>query len=204
MQGDRPGHGGDVPDPHAPPRQEGRVPALQAVRRARLGPDHLRRGAPAARPGVPRHGPDPGPPPARADGHADPRGRPRGRRLQPDRPEEVRRALARAGNARAGSPRPTAPRSASPCPTTLRMEYAVAEWRHKYRIASENPAKDDVVDRLLEQLRRTSSVLIIGQYLKQLRQLQQALRHCRSSPARRRTPSARTCTASSAAARSGS
>ena len=27
------------------------------------------------------------------------------------------------------------------------MEYAVAEWRNKYRIASENPAKDDVVGR---------------------------------------------------------
>ena len=25
------------------------------------------------------------------------------------------------------------------------MEYAVAEWRHKYRIASENPAKEDMV-----------------------------------------------------------
>ena len=32
------------------------------------------------------------------DGHAHPRGRPRGRRLLADRPEEVRRALARTGN----------------------------------------------------------------------------------------------------------
>jgi DNA excision repair protein ERCC-3 len=52
----------------------------------------------------------------------------------------------------------------------LRMEYAVAEWRHKYRLASENPAKDDVVGRLLERY-RGSRILIIGQYLKQLRQL---------------------------------
>jgi DNA excision repair protein ERCC-3 len=55
-------------------------------------------------------------------------------------------------------------------PEALRMEYAVAEWRHKYRIASENPAKDDVVARLLERY-KNNRVLIIGQYLKQLRQL---------------------------------
>lgn len=52
----------------------------------------------------------------------------------------------------------------------LRMEYAVAEWRNKYRIASENPAKEDVVGRLLERY-RDARVLIIGQYLTQLRQL---------------------------------
>ncbi len=55
-------------------------------------------------------------------------------------------------------------------PEPLRMEYAVAEWRDKYRIASENPAKDDVVARLLEQ-HAGESVLVIGQYLKQLRRL---------------------------------
>jgi DNA excision repair protein ERCC-3 len=55
-------------------------------------------------------------------------------------------------------------------PEDLRMEYAVAEWRNKYRLASENPAKDDVVARLLERY-PNSRVLIIGQYLKQLRQL---------------------------------
>jgi DNA excision repair protein ERCC-3 len=55
-------------------------------------------------------------------------------------------------------------------PEPLRMEYAVAEWRNKYRIASENPAKDDLVALLLDRY-RDSRVLIIGQYLKQLRQL---------------------------------
>jgi DNA excision repair protein ERCC-3 len=55
-------------------------------------------------------------------------------------------------------------------PDHLRMEYAVAEWRNKYRLASENPAKDELVARLLERY-RGSRVLIIGQYLKQLRQL---------------------------------
>jgi DNA excision repair protein ERCC-3 len=55
-------------------------------------------------------------------------------------------------------------------PESLRMEYAVAEWRDKYRIASENPAKDEVVARLLERY-AGHRVLVIGQYLKQLRQL---------------------------------
>jgi DNA excision repair protein ERCC-3 len=52
----------------------------------------------------------------------------------------------------------------------LRMDYAVAEWRDKYRIASENPAKDDVVAHLLDRY-RDRRVLVIGQYLKQLRHL---------------------------------
>jgi DNA excision repair protein ERCC-3 len=55
-------------------------------------------------------------------------------------------------------------------PDDKRMEYAVAEWRDKYRLASENPAKDDVVAKLLEQY-SGQRVLIIGQYLKQLRQI---------------------------------
>jgi DNA excision repair protein ERCC-3 len=52
----------------------------------------------------------------------------------------------------------------------MRMEYAVAEWRNKYRIASENPAKDDIVGRLLKRY-QGSRVLVIGQYLTQLRRL---------------------------------
>jgi DNA excision repair protein ERCC-3 len=55
-------------------------------------------------------------------------------------------------------------------PEPLRMEYAVAEWRHKYRIASENPAKEEIVARLLNRY-PGGRVLIIGQYLKQLRSL---------------------------------
>src|SRR5205814_5588047 len=55
-------------------------------------------------------------------------------------------------------------------PEPLRMEYAVAEWRNKYRIASENPAKEEVVARLLERY-QGSRVLVIGQYLHQLRKL---------------------------------
>lgn len=55
-------------------------------------------------------------------------------------------------------------------PEPLRMEYAVAESREKFRIASVNPAKDDVIADLLAQY-PNSRVLIIGQYLQQLRQL---------------------------------
>jgi len=56
-------------------------------------------------------------------------------------------------------------------PEPLRMEYAVAEWRNKYRIASENPAKEELVEQLLARY-PGGRVLIIGQYLKQLRAMQ--------------------------------
>jgi DNA excision repair protein ERCC-3 len=55
-------------------------------------------------------------------------------------------------------------------PNSMRMEYAVAEWRDKYRIASENPAKDEIVAQLLDKYAE-QRVLVIGQYLKQLRRL---------------------------------
>src|SRR5262245_6235498 len=55
-------------------------------------------------------------------------------------------------------------------PADIRMEYAVAELRDKYRIASENPTKDDVVGRLLER-HSQERVIVIGQYLRQLRRL---------------------------------
>ena len=51
-----------------------------------------------------------------------------------------------------------------------RLEYAVADHRHKFRIASENPAKLDVVAELLAQF-EDQRVLVIGAYLSQLREL---------------------------------
>jgi DNA excision repair protein ERCC-3 len=52
------------------------------------------------------------------------------------------------------------------------MEYALAEWREKFRLASENPVKDELVATLLERHNGPDDrVLIIGQYLKQLRQI---------------------------------
>lgn len=55
-------------------------------------------------------------------------------------------------------------------PDKVRMEYAVAELRHKHRIASENPAKEDVVGFLLNRY-PDKPTLIIGQYLSQLRSI---------------------------------
>lgn len=57
-------------------------------------------------------------------------------------------------------------------PGEARMEYAVAELRDKFRLASENPVKDDLVGLLLDQHDDLGDrVLIIGQYLKQLRRI---------------------------------
>jgi DNA excision repair protein ERCC-3 len=51
-----------------------------------------------------------------------------------------------------------------------RMEYAVADHRAKYRIASENEAKDEVVAELLDRY-HDQRVIVIGQYISQLRRL---------------------------------
>ena len=57
-------------------------------------------------------------------------------------------------------------------PAEARMEYAVAEWRDKFRLASENEVKDELVALLLEQHDGPEDrVIVIGQYLKQLRRL---------------------------------
>ena len=57
-------------------------------------------------------------------------------------------------------------------PAESRMEYAVAEWRDKFRLASENEVKDELVALLLEQHDGPDDrVIVIGQYLKQLRRL---------------------------------
>jgi DNA excision repair protein ERCC-3 len=48
-----------------------------------------------------------------------------------------------------------------------RLEYAIAEPREKFRLASINPRKEDVIQALLER-HRNDNVLIIGQYLEQL------------------------------------
>ncbi len=57
-----------------------------------------------------------------------------------------------------------------PLPNDIRIEYAVAGLRKKYRIASENPDKIDVVARLIK--RHTGDlVLVIGQYISQLEKI---------------------------------
>ena len=57
-------------------------------------------------------------------------------------------------------------------PGSGRMEYATAEWRDKFRLASENPIKEDLVEKLLERHSQPDDrVLVIGQYLRQLRSI---------------------------------
>ena len=57
-------------------------------------------------------------------------------------------------------------------PGDLRMEYATAELRDKFRLASENPRKADVVAALLDRFDgEDDRVIVIGQYLSQLRSL---------------------------------
>ncbi len=55
-------------------------------------------------------------------------------------------------------------------PEERRMPYAVANWREKFRIASENDRKADMIRLLLAQ-HPTDQILIIGQYLKQLKEV---------------------------------
>ena len=74
-------------------RRKGVYAHLELLRRARLGPDRVRRGAPAARADLPDDRGPAGPSADRPDRDADPRGRPRGRRVLADRAEAVRRPL---------------------------------------------------------------------------------------------------------------
>lgn len=60
-----------------------------------------------------------------------------------------------------------------PLPESVRMEYAVAEEREKYRVAAENPAKIDVMTQLLHK-HQEDNVLIIGQYIDQLEEIARA------------------------------
>ena len=57
-----------------------------------------------------------------------------------------------------------------PLPAALRMPYAVAEARERFRIASENPEKAEVVRRLLAR-HPGEPALIIGMYLDQIREI---------------------------------
>ena len=52
-------------------------------------------------------------------------------------------------------------------PQDLKIPYAVATPREKYRIASENPLKEDIVAQLIEN-HPSDQILVIGQYLAQL------------------------------------
>lgn len=60
-------------------------------------------------------------------------------------------------------------------PEHLRIPYAVATKREKFRIASENPLKEDVVVQLVAN-HREDAILVIGQYIEQLERLAQVLK----------------------------
>ena len=55
-------------------------------------------------------------------------------------------------------------------PPHLSVPYAVATQKEKFRLAAENPVKDDVVVRLIAE-HPDDNILVIGQYLDQLNQL---------------------------------
>ncbi|MDK2970277.1 MAG: excision repair protein [Candidatus Sumerlaeota bacterium] len=57
-----------------------------------------------------------------------------------------------------------------PLPSAIKVEYAVADQREQFRMASENPAKIAVIHRLIER-HRGDNIMIIGQYLDQLDKL---------------------------------
>ncbi len=59
-------------------------------------------------------------------------------------------------------------------PEDLRMEYAMAELRDKYRIAAENRLKFDVINALVER-HKDDQVLVIGQYINQLEKISELL-----------------------------
>ena len=84
-------------------------------------------------------------------------------------------------------------------PRSLRLEYAVADQRRKFRLASENPLKPAIVKQLAAN-HAGEGVLVIGQYLSQLDVLAEVL----DAPiitGKTPIPSAIGCTRSSAAGR---
>jgi DNA excision repair protein ERCC-3 len=60
-------------------------------------------------------------------------------------------------------------------PENLKIPYAVASKREKYRIASENPLKEGIVTQLIEN-HSEDQILVIGQYLSQLDSLAKLLK----------------------------
>jgi len=61
-----------------------------------------------------------------------------------------------------------------PLPDEIRMEYALADQRNKFRIATENPDKLRIVRQLLFK-HREDTVLIMGTYLDQLHEIADAI-----------------------------
>ena len=60
-------------------------------------------------------------------------------------------------------------------PEDLLISYAAADKRQKFRIASENPRKLDIVNQLVQN-HREDLIIVIGQYLKQLHSISKMLK----------------------------
>ena len=60
-------------------------------------------------------------------------------------------------------------------PEKLEIPYAVADRREKFRLAAENPAKYEIVRQLIEN-HLEDSILVIGQYISQLKKMQEILK----------------------------
>ncbi len=61
-----------------------------------------------------------------------------------------------------------------PLPENLRMDYAVANKRRKFRISSENPAKQDLVREIMAR-HKGKQILLIGMYIDQLKEAAKGL-----------------------------
>ena len=59
-------------------------------------------------------------------------------------------------------------------PQDMRLDYAMAGGRAKFRIASENPTKTEIVQRLIKK-HEGDQILVIGQYIDQIERLSQEL-----------------------------
>ena len=60
-------------------------------------------------------------------------------------------------------------------PQELEVPYAVSGKREKFRIAAENPVKFEIVKDIIEN-HREDSIIIIGQYISQLKKIQQMIK----------------------------
>ncbi|MCL2792973.1 MAG: helicase-associated domain-containing protein [Spirochaetaceae bacterium] len=60
-------------------------------------------------------------------------------------------------------------------PQNLEVPYAISDKREKFRLAAENPIKFEIVKDIIEN-HREDSIIIIGQYISQLKKIQQMIK----------------------------
>ena len=170
----KPRHRQHLPDADVAPLEGRTTSSTSRCSGTELGPGGLRRGAPPPRAHLPCHRGAAGAPAARA--HRDPRARgQQGRRgLLPDRAQALRRAVegARGAGIHRGGALRRGPRSVLRRPARAHLRRRPS--RQQFRLASENPAKLPILKDLVQQ-HQGERVLVIGQYLDQLKRLAKAL-----------------------------